>query len=118
MNYSELISKTVVDKNGKKLGRIIRIDRLAEIGTKQESSYAIIQIQRFLRKECQFPLPLISPEQLINQGQNVLLDITKANFSMMIKRYETDRKIKAKTAKLSKVSEKDAATASALWGRW
>ncbi|MGC9781569.1 MAG: PRC-barrel domain-containing protein [Candidatus Heimdallarchaeota archaeon] len=117
-NYSELVSKTVVDRNGKKLGKIIRIDSITEIGKKQETSYAIIHIQRFLRKDCQFPLPLISPDQIVNQDQDVLLDITKENFSQMIKRYEIERKIKAKNAKLSKVSEKDAATAIALWARW
>ncbi len=118
MNYSELVSKTVVDRNGKKLGKIIRIDSITEIGKKQGTSYAIIQIPRFLRKDCKFPLPLISQDQIVNQDENILLNITKANFSEMVKRYETERKVKAKTAKLSKVSEKDAATAAALWARW
>ncbi|MHA1245386.1 MAG: hypothetical protein ACTSP7_12550 [Candidatus Heimdallarchaeota archaeon] len=118
MNYSELVSKTVVDKAGKKLGKIIRIDGLTEIDKKQETSYAIIQIRRLLRQDCHFPLPLISQDQITVQDENVILNITKTAFSEMIIKYETERKVRAKTAKLAKVSEKDAATATALWGRW
>ena len=90
LNYSNLILKNALDKNGEKLGKIIRIENLTGKTIKKPKPYAIVQVKRFLRRKISIPIDLekVFEEQ---EGQ-VLFDISKEDFVAEIKRMEVLRK--------------------------
>jgi hypothetical protein len=118
MKYSELEEKMVMDKNGKKIGKIVRIDTLSSFGEEEVKFFAIIQIHHFFRKNHFFPMPLNSLVLSRVQEDILRLDITKEEFTRLVKQYDTDRKIKAKTADLAKPSDQEKALALSAWTRW
>ena len=84
MNYSNFISKIASDKNGEKLGKIIRIDDLTGKTIKKYKPYAIVQVKQFLRREIHVPIDL---EKVIEEQEGqVLFDISKEDFETEIKR--------------------------------
>ena len=84
LNYSNFISKTASDKNGEKLGKIIRIDNLTGKTIKKSKPYAIVQVKQFLRREIHAPIDL---EKVIKEREGqVLFDISKEDFEEEIKR--------------------------------
>jgi len=84
LNYSNFISKTASDKNGEKLGKIIRIDDLTGKTIKKYKPYAIVQVKQFLRKEIHAPIDL---EKVIEEQEGqVLFDIPKEDFDAEIKK--------------------------------
>ena len=84
MNYSNFISKTASDKNGVKLGKIIRIEDLIGETIKKYKPYTIVQVNRFLRREIHAPIDL--EKVLEEQEDQVLFDISKEDFDAEIKR--------------------------------
>ena len=118
MKYSELENKLVVDKNGEKIGRILRIDMLSTIGDDEADYFAIIQIHHLIRRSHHFPMPLNTLVLTRVQENTLRLEMTKKEFSNMVKQYEAERKLKAKSAKLGEVSAEDKAVAISLWARW
>ena len=115
MNYLELVGKTVVDRDGKKLGKITRIDGVSKNDKNEEICYLIIQIKQILRRAFHFPFSLTSSNNTrINKNQELQLDILKKEFLQMIRRYEAERKMIAKKAKLGEVSNNDTAAALSI----
>ncbi len=118
MKYSELEDKLVVDKNGEKIGKIARIDMLSSIGDDDANYFAIIQIHHLIRRSHYFPMPLNTLVLTRVQENTLRMEMTKKEFSKMVKEYEVERKIRAKSAKMADVSAEDKAIATALWARW
>ena len=90
MNYSNFISKTASDKNGEKLGKIIRIEDLTGKTIKKLKPYAIIQVKRLLQRVIHVPIDL--EKVLKEQEGQVLFDISKEDFDEEIKRMKILRK--------------------------
>ena len=113
-----MISKTIIDRDGQKLGKIIRIDDIMIKKLEETKPFAVILIKHLVFRNRIFPMPIDSPTQF-NVTENIVqLTITKKEFTKLFKLYQTERKIKAKSAKLMEVSDNDAAVASTLWARW
>jgi hypothetical protein len=113
-----LIDKNVVDRNGKKIGTIIRVeDFFDSITMEQATPFAIIEIPHIFKKNSLFPLPLVSARQFQVIENMVYLDITRKEFDRMFKFYKEERKLRIKSAKLAKVSAHDAALAKMWWGK-
>lgn len=84
MSYSNFISKTALDKNGEKLGKIIRIEDLTGKTIKKLKPYAIVRVKRFLQREIRVPIDL--EKVLKEQEGQVLFDISKEDFDEELKR--------------------------------
>ncbi|NHJ33203.1 MAG: hypothetical protein FK732_10090 [Asgard group archaeon] len=117
MKYSELVNKIVVDKDGKKIGRIVRIDTLSSMDREEAVFLAIIHIQRIIKSQY-FPMPLNAPILTRIQHNTLRLDMTKKEFMEIVKQYNAERKIKVKTADLAKASDHDKAIALSAWTRF
>jgi len=118
MKFSELENKLVVDIDGKKLGTIIRVDVHSSMDKEEAIFLAIIKIHHFFRRDHYFPMPVNAPI-LTRVEQNTLrLDITKKEFALIVKQYDTERKLKVKNADLAKASDNDKALALSAWSRW
>ena len=118
MKYSELENKLVVDKNGEKIGKIIRIDMLSSIGDDEGDYFAIIQIHHLIRRNHHFPIPLNTLVLSRIQENTLRLEMTKKEFSKMVKQYDTKRKLKAKNADLAEASDTNKAIALSAWARF
>ena len=118
MKYSELEDKLVVDKNGEKIGKIVRIDMLSSIGDDDANYFAIIQIHHLIRRSHHFPMPLNTLVLSRVQENTLRLEMTKKEFSKMVKQYGTERKLKAKNADLAEASNHDKAIALSAWSRF
>ncbi len=116
MKFSELENKQIISRDGKKLGKIVRIDMQSSIGDDDADYFAIIQIHHFIKRQF-FPMPINSLVLTRVQEDVLQLDMTKKNFFELVKQYETERKMKAKAGKMADVSDKDKAVASTLWSR-
>lgn len=118
MKYSELENKIVVDKKGRKVGKIVRIDVHSSMDKEEAVFFAIIHIAHTFRRNHYFPMPLDS-HVLTQVEENILsLDMTRKEFDKIVKRYDVDRKIKARTAKLKEASAQDKAIALSAWARF
>ena len=84
MSYSNFISKIALDKNGEKLGKIIRIEDLTGKTIKKLKPYAIVRVKRFLQREIRVPIDL--EKVLKEQEGQVLFDISKEDFDEELKR--------------------------------
>ena len=86
LDYTNYLSKTALDKNSEKLGKIIRIDELLGETIKISKPHAIVKVTRFLRREIHVPIDL---EKVIEeQDGQVLFDLSKKDFNEMTKREE------------------------------
>ncbi|NHJ48021.1 MAG: hypothetical protein FK733_09560 [Asgard group archaeon] len=111
MDYLKLVSKKVVDRDGKKIGKVIRIeDHFDSVTSEQVIPDAIIEVSLFLRKAI-YPMPIVSPDQFQVIDDTVYLDMSKNEFMQMFKLHEAQRKLKVKAAKMQEVSKTDEAVA-------
>lgn len=118
MEYMKLVSKSVVDRNGKKLGLVVRVDDFFDSMTMEQATpFAIIKLSNPFKRNNFFPLPLVSARQFQVLKDTIYLDISKKEFLQMYKLYEEERKLKVKSAKLKGVSAVDAAIARMWWGK-
>ena len=118
MKYSELENMLIIDKNGEKIGKIIRIDMLSLIGDDEGDYFAIIQIHHLIRRNHHFPIPLNTLVLTRVQENTLRLDMIKKEFSKIVKQYDTERKLKAKNADLAKASDINKAIALSAWARY
>jgi len=91
MKKSTSISKIALDKNGIRLGKIIRIDDLMGKTIKKYKPYAMISVKkRFSRKGLVIPIDL---EKVIEElNEQVLFDISKEEFDAELKRLKIIRR--------------------------
>ena len=83
MDFSRLAGRIAVDKNSKKLGKIIRIDDLPGKTIKRLKPYAMVYVYRLLRPDIVIPLDI---DLLIKEeGYYVWFDILKADFDKKTK---------------------------------
>ncbi len=118
MKFADLVYKIVVDKNGKKIGKIVRVDVHSSMDKEEAVILAIIQIHHVFRRDHYFPMPVNAPTLTRVQENTIRLEITKKEFTKRVKLYDLDRKIKAITADLAKASDKDKALALSAWTKW
>lgn len=118
MKFSELENKLVVDKNGEKIGKIIRIDMQSSIGDDEADYFAIIQIHHLIRRNHHFPMPINTLVLSRVQENTLRLEMTKKEFTKLVKHYDAERKIKAKSAKMAEPSDQDKAIALTAWSRF
>ncbi|NHJ48022.1 MAG: hypothetical protein FK733_09565 [Asgard group archaeon] len=113
------MSKRVVDKYGKELGTVIRVeDYFDSVTMEQATPFAVIEIPKRFRKAGIFPFPLVSSEQFQVMEDTVYLNITKKEFTKMFNLYNAERKLKAKTAKLREATGEEKALALMIHSRF
>ena len=118
MKFADLVNKIVVDRDGKKIGKIVRVDVHSSMDKEEAVILALIQIHHVFRRDHYFPMPVNAPTLTRVQENIIRLEITKKEFTKRVKLYDTDRKLKAKTADLAKPSNQDKALAISAWTRW
>ena len=107
---SNLVAKTALDKNGVKLGKIIREDSVLTDNLGIKEYFAVIRYQIFPR-EVNYSLPLDSYEILSIDDKTVTFNITQKQFQSLIKQLKLSRKIRAKSAKFGEADKNDQAAA-------
>ncbi len=117
MKYSELENKLVVDIEGKKIGTIIRVDVHSSLDKEEAIFLAIIQIHHFFRRDHYFPMPVNAPILTRVKHNTLRLDMTKKEFALIVKQYDTERKLNVKNTDLAKASDHDKAIALSAWTR-
>jgi sporulation protein YlmC with PRC-barrel domain len=88
MDYSDFILKKVFDKEGKRIGKVTRIDSIHGEEEEKKTFYAIIRVPRFLRKDLLFPLPVNKTEQIRLENNHIILDVKKNDFLNKAEKYE------------------------------
>ena len=84
MSYKRLIAKIAADKESKKLGKIIRIDKLPGKTIKKYNPYAMILVNKRFRKSLIIP---IEADKVIKiEGTYAWFDILKEDFDAEVKR--------------------------------
>ena len=84
INPNKLISKIAADKESKKMGKIIRIERLPGKTIKKLKPYAMIFVTKRFKKKLVFPLELDRITKI--EGTYVWFDISTENFEKEVKR--------------------------------
>jgi len=78
MEYEEHIGKIALDKNGKKLGKIIKVEKIQETKTKIWKNHFLILVKNFLQKDV---VILEEVEKLLkNDTYYTWFDILKEDF--------------------------------------
>jgi len=116
MENTQIKMKTLLGKDGEKLGKILRVDERSGYDDQIEYFY-VIQYQATKWKKSIFELPMKSYPPKNVTADSVTLGLSEKAFEHLIKQYETERKIKAKNAKLQKASSTDKALAISFSGR-
>lgn len=75
---NELLFKIACDKNGNKLGKIIRIEYLPGKTIKKDIPYAIIHVIKALRRDVKIPIDL--KKKLEIEGEYIWFNISKNDF--------------------------------------
>ena len=78
METRQIVSKFAFSMDNKKLGRIIRIDRLPGKTIKKDVQYAIILIRKIMRKDTLVPIEVSKLTKI--EGLSVFFKITKKEF--------------------------------------
>lgn len=78
MSYKYLISKIAADKDGYKLGKIIRIDKLPGKTIKKDIPYLMILVEKRFKKK--IVVPIEAEKTIESKGSYVVLNITKEEF--------------------------------------
>jgi hypothetical protein len=91
----EIIFKTAVDRNGEKLGRLIRVDNLPGKTVKKDIPYAIIHVIKPLRRDVKIPVEL--SKMLKKDGDFVWFDVDKDAFFVEVRKQRAVLKLKRKT---------------------
>ncbi|HUT82112.1 MAG TPA: hypothetical protein VMZ29_13000 [Candidatus Bathyarchaeia archaeon] len=84
MSYKYLISKIAADKEGNKLGKVIRIDKLPRKTDKLIIPYLMILVSKRFKKD--ILVPIEADKALEAKGSYVLLNISKEDFDKEAKR--------------------------------
>ncbi|NHJ03750.1 MAG: hypothetical protein EAX90_02925 [Candidatus Heimdallarchaeota archaeon] len=94
MDINKIIGKIASDINNKKLGKIIRIDKLPGKTIKIHKSHAIILFEQRFREDIKVPLDVEKITKV--ETSYVWFDITKEDFMKEVKRIskiKTEREI-------------------------
>ena len=90
MKYSYLVGRIAADKEGKKLTRIFKIERLPHKVTKKLEPHLLLLVDRMFKRKVIIP---IEPSKVIKvEGQFVWLDITKEEFELEVKKAQAIKK--------------------------
>ncbi|MHA1441923.1 MAG: hypothetical protein ACTSPK_08690 [Candidatus Heimdallarchaeota archaeon] len=84
MSYKYLVSKIAADKEGKKLGKIIGLDKMPGKTIKKMIPYLLIRFEKRFRKDV--IVPIEAEKVLEAKGAYVWLDILKADFDVEVDR--------------------------------
>ncbi|HUU76770.1 MAG TPA: hypothetical protein VMX55_00395 [candidate division Zixibacteria bacterium] len=116
MNEKKIINKIACDINGKKLGRIIKIEKIMQRELKEGITQIYIQKKFMLRTTLQVHL---DAKEILNVDKNnVIINITKVEFDSIVKQAIAYRKHMIDSAKLSEASATDKASAMSFsWGK-
>ena len=83
VNKQELIGKIAADKNSKKLGTIIKVEKIQHQKTKIWKEHALILVKNFLRKDV---VILVEVEKLIEiKDAYAWFDILKDDFDQEVR---------------------------------
>jgi len=78
METRQIVSKFAFSMDNKKLGRIIRIDKLPGKTIKKDVQYAIILVRKIMKKDTLVPIEVSKLTKI--DGLSVLFNITKKEF--------------------------------------
>ena len=88
----KFLFKIACDKNGFKLGKIIRIEYLPGKTIKKDVPYAIVHVIKALRIDVKIPVEL--KKKLKTEGKYVWFNINKSNFSDEVRKQREIKRIK------------------------
>ena len=94
MDYKRIISKIAVDKENKKLGKIIRIDKLPGKTKKVDIPYAMIQVKKIFQKKLVVPIEVKKAVKV--DDSLVYFDILKKDFNEIADRIKREKDIREK----------------------
>lgn len=116
MNEKKIINKIACDINRKKLGRIVKIEKVMQKELKEGITQIYIQKKFILRTTLQVHL---DAKEILNVDKNnVTINITKDEFDSIVKQAIAYRKHMVDSAKFSDASATDKASAMAFsWGK-
>ncbi|NHJ03315.1 MAG: hypothetical protein EAX90_00670 [Candidatus Heimdallarchaeota archaeon] len=116
MNEKKIINKIAYDINGKKLGRIVKIEKVMQKELREGKTQIYIQKNFILRTTLQI---LLDAKEILNVDKNnVTINITKDEFDSIVKQAIAYRKHMIDSAKLSEASATDKASAMSFsWGK-
>ncbi|MCK5045778.1 MAG: hypothetical protein KAS22_04310 [Candidatus Heimdallarchaeota archaeon] len=86
----EILYRIAVDKNGGKLGKIIRIEHLPGKTVKKDVPYAIIHVIKALRREVKIPIEL--SKRLKVEEEFIWFDINKSDFDDEVRKQRAIQK--------------------------
>lgn len=104
MDDIQILGKIAADKESNKLGKIIRLEKLPHILTKETELHAIILVQKFLRKDIAIPITLT--RILKTEGEFVWFDIFKSDFETEVKRKRIQNKHKENSGEYVRFRDK------------
>ncbi|MBK5112561.1 MAG: hypothetical protein JJE41_02950 [Candidatus Heimdallarchaeota archaeon] len=83
MNLQELVGKIAADKNSKKLGKIIKIEKIQDQKTKIWKEKILVLVHNFLRKDV---VILVDSEKLLKaEATYALFDLEKEDFEQEVR---------------------------------
>lgn len=84
LSSEELIQKTAVDKNSKKLGIIVKIEQKLGKTVKTNVPHAIIRVRKFLRNDLLIPIEISQLKKIVDNI--AVFDIDKEEFDKEVKK--------------------------------
>ena len=84
LSSEELIQKTAVDKNNKKLGTIVRIEQKPGKTVKTNVPHAIIRVRKFLKNDILIPIEISQLKKIVDNI--AIFDIDKEEFDKEVKK--------------------------------
>ncbi|NHK31357.1 MAG: hypothetical protein FK730_08400 [Asgard group archaeon] len=82
MDLEKFIGKSAADKNSKKLGKIVKIEKIQDTKTKIWKPYILIHVKNFLRKDV---IILVEASKIIKSDDfHVWFDINKNDFDQEV----------------------------------
>ncbi len=83
MNVQELVGKIAADKNSRKLGKIIKVEKIQDQKTKIWKEHILILVKNFLKKDV---VILVEAEKFIEVKEiYVWFDILKEDFDQEVR---------------------------------
>ena len=105
MEKDDLIHKTVFSLEGKRLGRVFRVEGSTDAEVLDEKAHLIVKVERLIT-----PPDLIEiPTERITKVEKraVFLDITRDDFKQMQREFRAERKYKEKAARAKNAAKKE-----------
>ncbi len=96
----DFLFKIACDKNGVKLGKIIRVEQLPGKTVKKEVPYAIIHVIKALRRDVKIPIAL--SKKLKAKGEHIWFDIDKKDFDDEVRKQRAIQRHMKATRKTSR----------------